>query len=108
MTIALKSDSSPSTRLVPPLWAELPDFFAARLDPEAPWTLLGDALDELLAGLPSSDIQGQVLPDVHLVGDRIVICPGARLPLDVRRRQAGQDLVQGLAEQRPGSLRIEA
>jgi NDP-sugar pyrophosphorylase family protein len=79
MTIALKSDSSPSTRLIPPLWAELPDVFAARLDPEAPWALLGEALDEVLAGLPSSDIQGQVLPDVHLVGDQIVICPGARL-----------------------------
>lgn len=79
MTIALKSDPTPATRLIPPLWAELPDVFAARLDPDAPWALLGDALDEVLAGLPSSDIQGQVLPDVHLVGDQIVICPGARL-----------------------------
>jgi NDP-sugar pyrophosphorylase family protein len=64
---------------IPPLFAELPDAFAARFDPDAPWNLLGDALDEVLAGLPSSDIQTGLSPDVHLAGDRIVICPGARI-----------------------------
>jgi len=64
---------------IPPLFSELPDPFAQRFDPSAPWLLLGDPLDEILAGLPSSDIRGQLSPDVHLVGDQIVICPGARI-----------------------------
>jgi NDP-sugar pyrophosphorylase family protein len=64
---------------IPPLFAALPDPFAERFDPAAPWALLGDPLDEVLAGLPSSDLQGQLSPDVHLVGDRIVICSGARI-----------------------------
>jgi len=64
---------------IPPLFAQLPDPFAARFDPAAPWALLGEPLDEILAGLPSSEIHGQLSPDVHLVGDRIVICPGARI-----------------------------
>lgn len=62
----------------PPLFADLPDCFAARFDAAAPWALLDD-LDEILAQLPSSDIQGQLSPEVHLAGDRIVISPGARI-----------------------------
>lgn len=64
---------------IPPLFSELPDPFAHRFDPAAPWALLGEPLDEILAGLPSSDIRGQLSPEVHLVGDQIVICPGARI-----------------------------
>ena len=64
---------------IPPLFAELPAPFAERFDPGAPWTLLGDPLDDVLAGLPSSDLQGQLSPDVHLAGDRIVIRAGARV-----------------------------
>ena len=64
---------------IPALFAELPDAFAGRFDPDAPWALLGDALDEVLAGLPSSDIQSGLSPEVHLAGDRIVIGPGARI-----------------------------
>ncbi|HEX3554276.1 MAG TPA: glucose-1-phosphate thymidylyltransferase [Thermoanaerobaculia bacterium] len=64
---------------IPPLFAELPDAFASRFDPDAPWALLGDALDEVLAGLPSSDVQSGLSPDVHLAGDRIVIGSGARI-----------------------------
>ena len=41
----------------PPLFADLPDVFAERFDPEAPWALLGDPLDEVLDALPSSDIR---------------------------------------------------
>jgi bifunctional UDP-N-acetylglucosamine pyrophosphorylase / glucosamine-1-phosphate N-acetyltransferase len=63
----------------PPLFAELPDGFAERFDAAAPWALLGEPLDEVLAGLPSSDLQGQLSPEVHLVGDRIVISAGARI-----------------------------
>lgn len=64
---------------IPNLFSELPDAFAGRFDPTAPWALLGEALDDVLAGLPSSEIQGQLSPDVHLVGDRIVIRAGARI-----------------------------
>jgi UDP-N-acetylglucosamine diphosphorylase / glucose-1-phosphate thymidylyltransferase / UDP-N-acetylgalactosamine diphosphorylase / glucosamine-1-phosphate N-acetyltransferase / galactosamine-1-phosphate N-acetyltransferase len=63
----------------PPLFARLPDAFAERYDPAAPWELLGEPLDDVLAALPSSEIHGQLSPDVHLAGDRIVICPGARI-----------------------------
>jgi len=70
----------PAETAFPPLFAELPDAFAERFDPAAPWKLLGEPLDEILAMLPSSDLQGQLLsPEIHLVGDRIVICPGARI-----------------------------
>jgi NDP-sugar pyrophosphorylase family protein len=65
--------------LIPPLFAELPDVFASRLDPEAPWSLLGEPLDEVLDALPADDVRIRVLPDVHLVGERIVICPGTRI-----------------------------
>jgi NDP-sugar pyrophosphorylase family protein len=64
---------------LPELFAQLPDAFAGRFDPAAPWELLDEPLDQILAGLPSSDIQGQLSPDVHLSGDRIVICAGARI-----------------------------
>ncbi len=70
---------TPLRSQIPPLFAELPDAFAGRFDPDAPWALLGDALDEVLAGLPSSDIQSGLSPDVHLAGDRIVIGSGARI-----------------------------
>jgi UDP-N-acetylglucosamine diphosphorylase / glucose-1-phosphate thymidylyltransferase / UDP-N-acetylgalactosamine diphosphorylase / glucosamine-1-phosphate N-acetyltransferase / galactosamine-1-phosphate N-acetyltransferase len=64
---------------MPPLFAELPDVFAARFDPAAPWSLLGEPLDEVLASLPSSDIQARLSPEVHLAGDRIVIGRGVRI-----------------------------
>jgi len=64
---------------IPSLFAELPDCFAARFDAAAPWALLGEPLDEVLAALPSSDLRGQLSPEVHLVGDRIVISAGARI-----------------------------
>jgi NDP-sugar pyrophosphorylase family protein len=64
---------------LPELFAQLPDAFAGRFNPAAPWELLDEPLDQILAGLPSSDIQGQLSPDVHLSGDRIVICAGARI-----------------------------
>jgi NDP-sugar pyrophosphorylase family protein len=86
---------------LPPLFAELPACFAARLDAAAPWALLGAPLDEILAALPSSDLQGQLSPEVHLVGDRIVIAAGARIhPTVVIEGPAfiGED-----AEVRPGA-----
>ncbi len=70
---------SPLDSAIPPLFAELPGVFAERFDARAPWKLLGEPLDEVLAGLPSSDLRGQLSPEVHLVGDRIVICAGVRI-----------------------------
>ncbi len=64
---------------LPPLFAEIPEPFADFYDPSAPWTLLGDPLDAVLGGLPSDDIQIRLAPDVHLVGDRIVIGSGTRI-----------------------------
>ena len=69
----------PFTDLMPPLFAELPDPFADQLDPSAPWALLGEALDMVLDALPSDDIRIHVSPDVHLAGDRVVICPGTQI-----------------------------
>lgn len=68
-----------STTSLPPLFAELPDPFAGYLDPDAPWALLGDALDAILDGLPSDDIRIRVSPDVHLAGDKVVIGPGTKI-----------------------------
>lgn len=64
---------------LPELFSELPDAFAEHYDPEAPWSLLGEPLDAVLAALPSSEIHIGLTPDVHLLGDRIVICPGTRI-----------------------------
>ncbi|MFY9822982.1 MAG: glucose-1-phosphate thymidylyltransferase [Thermoanaerobaculia bacterium] len=64
---------------IPLLFAEMHGIFAGLYDPDAPWKLLGDALDEVLAALPSSDLQTGLSPDVHLAGDRIVIGRGTRI-----------------------------
>jgi len=64
---------------LPELWSALPPFLAARLDEAAPWALLGEPLDALLAELPSEAIEIRPSPDVHLVGDRIAIGRGTRV-----------------------------
>lgn len=64
---------------LPELFAELPEPFAGRFDPEAPWTLLGAALDEVLAALPPDAIEIPLSPDFHLAGDRIAIGRGTRI-----------------------------
>jgi NDP-sugar pyrophosphorylase family protein len=69
----------PAAVTFPPLFAELPAPFAARYDPAAPWALLGEALAELLDGLPDDDIQSGIGPGVHLAGNGIVIGRGVRL-----------------------------
>jgi acetyltransferase-like isoleucine patch superfamily enzyme len=65
--------------ILPELFASLPEAFAASFDPDAPWALLGEPLDDVLARLPSSAIAVRLLPEVHLAGDRIVIGRGARI-----------------------------
>jgi NDP-sugar pyrophosphorylase family protein len=74
---AILSAVEPST--MPPLFDGLPDAFASSYAPAAPWALLGEPLDTVLRELPSSDIRVRLLPEVHLVGDRIVIGRGARI-----------------------------
>ena len=65
--------------VLPPLFAALPEPFAAAYDPTAPWALLGEALDAILAALPSSQIDIHLSPDVHILGDGIVIGAGTRI-----------------------------
>ncbi len=64
---------------LPELFADLPKAFLPYFDPQAPWALLGAALDQVLAELPSAAIEVNLLPEVHLAGDRIAIGRGARI-----------------------------
>jgi bifunctional N-acetylglucosamine-1-phosphate-uridyltransferase/glucosamine-1-phosphate-acetyltransferase GlmU-like protein len=64
---------------LPPLFAALPEPFAEAYDPNAPWNLLGEPLDTFLEALPSSRIDIRLSPDVHLLGDGIVIGAGTRI-----------------------------
>jgi NDP-sugar pyrophosphorylase family protein len=64
---------------LPELVAEVPGELLPIWDPEEPWAALGAGLDELLATLPSERIAGTLDPDVHLVGDRIVVGAGSRI-----------------------------
>jgi NDP-sugar pyrophosphorylase family protein len=64
----------------PPLLFEyLPAQLELAYQPERPWELLGEPLDELLASLPSERLETPIPPGVHLLGDRIVIGKGVRL-----------------------------
>ena len=64
---------------LPELWSSLPPGLEEAWDPAAPWALLGAPLDALLAALPSQRIESALQPDVHLIGDRIVIGKGVRI-----------------------------
>lgn len=65
---------------MPPLFAELPEPFRDRFDPEAPWRLLDrEALDEVLAGLPHDAIEIPLGPDFHVSGERVAIGRGTRI-----------------------------
>jgi NDP-sugar pyrophosphorylase family protein len=64
---------------LPWLFAKLPSEFADAFDPERPWDLLAAPLDQALAALPSQELDIAPPPDVHLIGDRIVIGAGTRI-----------------------------
>lgn len=64
---------------MPSLFTALPEPFAEEYDPNAPWSLLGDPLDAILKALPSSRIEIRLSPDVHLLGDGIVIGAGTHI-----------------------------
>lgn len=61
---------------LPPLFGRLPDELNQVYEAEAPWTLLGAGLEQILAALPSAAVEIRVSPDVHLAGDRIAIGAG--------------------------------
>jgi NDP-sugar pyrophosphorylase family protein len=61
------------------LFAAVPDGLADAYRPEAPWELLGEALDGFLTALPGEGIAIRLSPEVHLAGDRIVIGKGTRI-----------------------------
>ncbi|MDX1383956.1 MAG: hypothetical protein R3190_09965, partial [Thermoanaerobaculia bacterium] len=65
--------------LLPPLFAELPEVWAAVWPHDQPWLALGGPLDGILEGLPAERIEAPLQPEVHLAGDRIVIGRGARI-----------------------------
>lgn len=64
---------------IPKLFAELPEALRSRFDPQAPWTFLGDALDEILALIAADAIEIPLHPDAHLLGDRIAIGAGTQI-----------------------------
>jgi NDP-sugar pyrophosphorylase family protein len=64
---------------LPDLWTALPPALAAAWDPAAPWALLGEPLDAMLADLPKEQLETPLSPHVHLIGERIVIGKGARI-----------------------------
>ncbi len=63
----------------PSLFAALPETLASGYEPTAPWGLLGEPLDRFFATLPSQQLAIAPPPDVHLLGDRIVIGKGTRI-----------------------------
>lgn len=64
---------------LPKLFESVPEVLEPGFDPERPWDLLGDALEGILASLPSSAIEIELSPDAYLSGDRIVIGAGTRI-----------------------------
>ena len=64
---------------LPPLFADLPEVFRAHWRPEAPWELLGEPLDEILAALPEDAIEIRLSPDVHLSGAPVAIGRGTTI-----------------------------
>lgn len=69
----------PAVVVLPELFADLPGELAEAYDPTAPWALLGEPLDALLAALPGERIEGRVAPGAQLIGERIVIGKGSRI-----------------------------
>lgn len=64
---------------MPPLFAELPEPFRDRFDPERPWELLGAPLDDALAAIGDGAIEIPLGPDFHVMGERVAIGRGTRI-----------------------------
>ena len=65
--------------MLPILFADVPSHFVASYEPEAPWTLLGDPLTELLELLEDRSIAGNISASAHLTGAKIVIGEDSRI-----------------------------
>lgn len=61
---------------LPALFAEIPAPFRDAFDPEAPWALLGEALDEVLSSLPDRHFAIETREGVFIEGDSIVVGAG--------------------------------
>ena len=77
---------SPPPGALPPLFAALPPPFAELYDAAAPWALLGEALDAVLAGVAgiagrpeAAAIEIEIPAGVHLAGGPIAIGSGTRI-----------------------------
>lgn len=64
---------------LPPLFDRIPEPLRGGWDPERPWDLLGEPLEHLLAGLPAQRLDSPVSPEIHLVGEKIVLGEGVRI-----------------------------
>ncbi|MEM7479567.1 MAG: hypothetical protein AAF481_00215 [Acidobacteriota bacterium] len=64
---------------LPPLFDDVPEPFRDHYRPDEPWALLGEALDRILAALPSERLEVRPAPGAHLYGDRVVIERGTRI-----------------------------
>jgi NDP-sugar pyrophosphorylase family protein len=64
---------------LPVLFDEVPSALQGFYDAQAPWSLLGEGLDELLSQLSSDAIEIDLPPSVHLLGDHIAIGAGSRI-----------------------------
>jgi NDP-sugar pyrophosphorylase family protein len=78
-TIAEPKTTAPEAPALPPLFADLPEVFRPHWRADAPWALLGDPLDEVLAALPEDGIEIRLGPDVHLSGAPVAIGRGSRI-----------------------------
>ena len=64
---------------IPLLFEELPETLRSVLEPLAPWKILGEPLDAILASISADAIEIPLHPDAHLSGDRIAIGAGTRI-----------------------------
>ena len=64
---------------LPVLFDRIPEPFVDRWDPERPWDLLGETLDAVLGELPTQRLDSPVSPEIHLVGEKIVLGKGVRI-----------------------------
>lgn len=69
----------PAMTSLPPLFAEVPQPFRDAYDPEAPWALLGDPLDDLLSSLPDRHFAIETRDGVWIEGDSIVVGAGTEI-----------------------------
>ena len=78
-TIEEPKTTAADSPALPPLFADLPEVFRPHWQTDAPWALLGDPLDDILAALPDDAMEIRLGPDVHLSGAPVAIGRGSRI-----------------------------